>query len=112
MAVFIEMKTSKVKKSLIQQSRNIVIIFVALASLMIISALVELFQSKQELYQLMGAQAHALLESILTASENSLLTNQYLEDLAKKRLMNNGKLIKRLYDTGNISNYALKEISR
>jgi signal transduction histidine kinase len=106
------MKTNKTKKSLIQQSRNIVIIFISLASLMIISALVELFQSKQELYQLMEAQAHALLESILTASENSLLTNQYLEDLAKKRLMNNGKLIKRLYDTGNISNYALKEISQ
>jgi PAS domain S-box-containing protein len=79
---------------------------------MIVSALVELTQSKQELYQLMEAQAHALLESILTASENSLLTNQYLEDLAKKRLMNNGKLIKRLYDSGNISNEDLKAISQ
>jgi len=104
------MKTNKVKKSLLQQSRNIVIIFISLASLMIISALVELFQSKKELYQLMEAQSHALLESLLTASENSLLTNQYLEDLAKKRLLNNGKLIKRLYDTGNISNEDLERI--
>jgi len=109
---FLRMKTNKTKKSLIQQSRNIVIIFLSLASLMIISALVELYQSKEELYQLMGVQAHALLESLLTASENSLLTNQYLEDLAKKRLMNNGKLIKRLYETGNISNEILKKISK
>jgi signal transduction histidine kinase len=78
---------------------------------MIVSALVELSQSKTELYQLMEAQAHALLESLLTASENSLLTNQYLEDLAKRRLMNNAKLIKRLYDTGNITNQVLQKIS-
>ena len=90
------MKTKKVKKSLIQQSRNVVIIFISLASLMIISALVELFQSKKELFQLMEAQSRALLESLLTASENNLLSNQYLEDLSQKRLMNNGKLIKRL----------------
>jgi PAS domain S-box-containing protein len=100
------------KKSIIQQSRNIVLIFISLASLMIISALVELSQSKKELFQLMESQAHALLESLLTASENSLLTNQYLEDLARKRLMNNAKLIKRLYDTGKISNLVLKDISR
>ena len=35
---------------------------------------------------------------------------RYLEDLAKKRLLNNGKLIKRLYDTGNISNKDLERI--
>ena len=110
--VVLKMKTNKVKKSLIQRSRNIVLIFISLASLMIISALVELTQSKEELFQLMETQAHALLESLLTASENSLLTNQYLEDLAKKRLMNNGKLIKRLYDTGNISNEDLKKIGQ
>ena len=106
------MKTKKTKKSLIQQSRNIVLIFFSLASLMIISALVELSQSKAELYQLMEAQAHALLESLLTASKNSLLTNQYLEDLAEKRLMNNGKLIRRLYNTGNISDEILEQISK
>jgi signal transduction histidine kinase len=104
------MKSNKTKKSLIQQSRSIVLIFISLASLMIISALVELSQSKEELFQLMESQAHALIESLLSASENSLLTNQYLEDLAKKRLMNNAKLIKRLYDTENISNDLLKQI--
>ncbi len=106
------MKTVKTKKSLIQQSRNVVLIFISLASLMIISALVELSQSKKELFQLMESQAHALLESLLTASKNSILTNQYLEDIAKKRLMNNARLIKRLYETGNISNKQLKQISR
>ena len=106
------MKSNKTKKSLVQQSRNIVLIFISLASLMIISALVELSQSKKELFQLMESQAHALLESLLTASKNSLITNQYLEDLAKKRLMNNAKLIRRLYNSGNISNDQLKNISK
>jgi signal transduction histidine kinase len=106
------MKTKKTKKSLIQQSRNIVLIFLSLASLMIVSALVELSQSKEELYQLMETQAHALLEALLTASKNSLLTNQYLENLAEKRLMNNGKLLRRLYNTGNISDEILEQISK
>ena len=105
------MQSTKTKKSLIQQSRNIVFIFISLASLMIISALVELSQSKKELFQLMESQSHALLESLLSSSQNSILTNQYLEDISRKRLMNNAKLIKRLYDTGRISNNLLKQIS-
>jgi PAS domain S-box-containing protein len=105
------MKSNKTKKSIVQQSRNIIIIFISLASLMIISALVELSQSKKELFQLMESQAHALLEALLTASENSLLTNQYLEDLAKKRLMNNARLIKKIYDSRKSSNNLLKQIS-
>ena len=93
------MKTKKTIKSLIQQSRNIVLIFFSLASLMIISALVELSQSKTELFQLMESQAHALLESLLTASKNSLLTNQERELLVRKAkehryLISENKLLK------------------
>lgn len=79
---------------------------------MIFSALFELSQTKQELYQIMKEQTHALLESLIIASHNTLLTNEYLEDLAQKRLMNNAGLIKKLFEQGVVSNRVLKEIGR
>ena len=100
----------KTKRSLIQQSRNIILIFVSLASLMFISALFELSQSKEELYQLMAEQSHALLESVMIASQNSLLTNEYLEELSKTRLLNNANLIKSLYERDRINNELLANI--
>ena len=56
---------------------------------MISSAIIELFQSKKDLYRLMEEQSHTLLESIIIASQNSLLTNEYLEDmtLTKEELL-------------------------
>ncbi len=104
------MSIKKTKGSLIQQSRNIILIFVSLASLMIVSALFELSQSKKELFQLMSEQSHALLESVMIASQNSLLTNEYLEELSKRRLLNNANLIKSLYERGRISNEFLANI--
>jgi len=100
----------KTKRSLIKQPRNIILIFVSLAFLMIVSALFELSQSKKELLQLMGEQSHALLESIMIASQNSLLTNEYLEELSKRRLLNNANLIKSLYERGRINNDLLANI--
>jgi two-component system sensor histidine kinase HydH len=105
------MKTKTKRKTFLHQSRNIILIFISLASLMILSAIIELYQSKKELYQLMEEQAHTLLESLIVASKNSLLTNTYLEDLWKERLLNNGNLIKKLYENGNLSSELLENIS-
>jgi two-component system sensor histidine kinase HydH len=79
---------------------------------MISSAVFELYQSKQELFRLMEDQSHSLLESIIVASQNTLLTNDYLEDLWEKRLLNNGNLVKKLYESGKISDALLQQISR
>ncbi len=105
------MKTKIKRNTFLHKSRNILLIFISLAFLMILSAIIELYQSKKELYQLMEEQAHALLGSLIVASKNSLLTNTYLEDLWKQRLLNNGNLIKKLYENGNLSNELLKQIS-
>ncbi len=77
---------------------------------MIASALFELYQSKRELFSLMEEQSHSLLESLMIASRNTLMTNEYLEEISEKRLLNNGNQIKKLYDKGNISNELLKNI--
>ena len=78
---------------------------------MISSAIIELQQSKEELYQLMGRQASSLLESLIIASKNTLRASSYLDDLAEQRLLNNAGLIKRMYENGRISNTILEEIS-
>jgi PAS domain S-box-containing protein len=100
------------KNRLINKYRNIFLIFISLASLMISSAVFEIYQSKKELYRLMQEQSHSLLESLIVASQNTLFTNDYLEDLWEKRLLNNGNLIKKLFDSGIINNAILQEISR
>ncbi len=107
-----DMNPSKQKASILQQYRNLILIFISLASLMIASALFELFQSKKELFKLMEEQSHSLLESLMIASKNTLMTNEYLEEISEMRLLNNGNLIKKLYDIGEISNHILKDISK
>ena len=58
------------------RSKFLIIIFITLALLMIVSALIERSQSKKELYDLMEDQAESLIESIVIFSKNSLLTNE------------------------------------
>ncbi len=106
------MKPISSKQSFFQSYRNLILIFISLASLMIASALFELYQSKRELFKLMEEQSHSLLESLMIASRNTLMTNEYLEEISEKRLLNNGNLIKKLYEKGVISNEVLNIISR
>ncbi len=104
----------KIKKNSVLptgQFRNSLLIFIILASLMLISAVIELYKSKQELFQLMEKQAHSLLNSLITASQNSLLSNEYLEEVSTKRLLNNANLIRDMYEKGAVSNIILKRIA-
>ncbi|MEJ2055478.1 MAG: hypothetical protein P8X42_16305, partial [Calditrichaceae bacterium] len=87
-----------------------IIIFFLVAGLLISSAIIELQQSKKELYELMGKQANSLLESLIIASENTLLASNYLDQVAKQRLLNNAVFIKRMYETGQVNNTLLTEI--
>ncbi len=85
--------------------------FAVIALLMVLSALIELSQSKKELLMLMRQQAHHLLETTLTASRNALLSNQYLEQEIRKRLLNNASFLRRLYREGRLTDAKLAEIA-
>lgn len=91
-------------------SRNILLIFVSLAILMITSALIELFQSKKELYKLMEDNAHSLFESLLISSENALKTYNYLEQLTRQRVLNQATIVIRLYENGKIDDPILDSL--
>jgi len=92
------------------KSKFLIIIFITLAIIMVVSALVELNQSKKELFVLMDQQAESLIESIVTSSKNSLLANEQLNSLIEQRLLNNAVLISYLHRDGEITNNKLNEI--
>jgi len=93
-------------------SRFIGFIFITIAALMISSAVVELSQSRKELYQLMTKQAHSLLESLIVASQNTLNSTAYLDRITHQRLLNNAYYVKVMYEKGMITNSFLSDISR
>ena len=99
------------KNPILGQTRNIIIIFISIAALMVTSAVIELKQSKNELLQLMTTQAHSLLESLIIASKNTLQSYEYLENIERQRLLNNAVFIRRLYNQHKLSDKILREIS-
>jgi len=94
-----------------EQPRMIIFIFLALALLMVSSALIELHQSKNELYDLMEKQSHSLLEALIIASKSALRYSETLETGYQERLLNNANLIRILYENKKVSNSILSKIA-
>jgi two-component system sensor histidine kinase HydH len=105
------MKISALWKKRIFQPRTLSLAFLGLATLMLLSGLVELHMSKNELMELMEKQAHTVLENLLVASNNSLLINEYMESCLRERLFNNANFIRYLYEKGQINNLLLKQVT-
>ncbi|MCK5078126.1 MAG: hypothetical protein KAR38_17220, partial [Calditrichia bacterium] len=53
-----------------------------------------------------------LLESLLTSSENTLKSNEYLEDAITQRLLNNARFIKEQFDKNQVTNETLKKTAQ
>jgi len=82
------MSSSTRLKDIFNNAKSIILIFIALAILMVSSALIELVQSKKEILQIMEGQVHSLLESITVASQNTLKTTQYIDELVENNALN------------------------
>lgn len=91
---------------------SLIVVFIVLAAIMISSAFFELSQSKSEQLDLMQEHAHSLLEAIFSASHNSLLANDELENTFKRRLLKSAAVVKEYYEAGKITNTWLQEFSR
>jgi len=106
------MKTTKFFDSRFLRPRNLVIIFLTVATLLVTSAVIELRNSRQELFELMEKQSHSLLETILITSDNALLANEELENLLRERLLNNGVFVRSLSEQGALHNRDLRDLVR
>ncbi|HKJ69246.1 MAG TPA: ATP-binding protein [bacterium] len=104
------MKEIKVLNTRFLRPRNLLIIFLVVATLMVTSALIELRNSKQELFTLMEEQAQSLLETILITSDNALIANEQLEELLRERLLDNAHFIRSLYASSALDNRQLSDI--
>ncbi len=100
------------RKKFHSEARSIVLIFLALAVIMISSAVIELRQSKKELLQLMTTQSHSLLESLLISSQNILRNNQFLKESYRQRMLNNANLVKILYEHGQAQPQILRTLAK
>ena len=78
------------------QPKLLIIIASVVSILMILSAYVELQQSKSEVFHLLSEQANTLSETIVSSSLNALESSTELEDLIAQRLLNNARLVRRL----------------
>lgn len=93
------------------QPKTLIIAFAIIVVLMVSSALIELNQSKIELLDLMKNQAHTLLETTITSSQNSILTNRHLEQFIEERLFNNANFIRILFEQNKINNQFLSKFA-
>jgi len=104
------LKRLKEKVSQIQPS-SFILIFIALAVLIILSLVFEYFQRSKEFTKLMRTNTHALLETTDIALKNALLTGREVEQQLSKRLLNNAVLIRLLLEEGKVNNILLKKIA-
>lgn len=93
------------------QPKFLIFIFLVVASLVISSALYELQQSKEEMYELMTKQSRSLLETVLTASQNALLSYEEIDNEVKNKLLSNANIVRLLYEKNKVTNELLKNIA-
>ena len=93
------------------QPRYIITITVAVALLMILSAFIELRQSREELYHVMEEEALSLIETILQSSKNTILSTEQIEHQLADRLYNNGYFVARLDSLGLLTNQQLAQFA-
>ena len=76
------------------RTRYVLGVYLIMALLMILSAWLGYHHSKAALMKLLENQSHHLLETLLSASRNSILSTRLTENVLKERLLNNAYFIK------------------
>ncbi|RKY91587.1 MAG: hypothetical protein DRQ01_07480, partial [Ignavibacteriae bacterium] len=70
---------------------------------MLVSAYIELRQSKKEIFDLLSEQAASLSEIVTNSSINALNSSLVIEDLVTERLLNNARMMRRLDSLGGLT---------
>ncbi|HLP15256.1 MAG TPA: ATP-binding protein [Bacteroidota bacterium] len=90
---------------------TIILLAAALSVVMIVSAAIELQQSKRELYHLMSEQALSLVETVDQSSANIILSTERIEESLAERLFNNAYFIAKLDSAGMLTGKELRRIA-
>ncbi len=98
-------------KNISVRPKFLLLIFIAVAALVISSAYYELKESEKEMLQLMSNEAHSLLETVIVSSQEVLYASNEVEEEIQKRLLNNANVIKILLENESINNVILNRIA-
>ncbi len=74
------------------QPKIIILVALIIGALMIVSAFIELQQSKDEILHLLKEQSSSLIETVNQSSINALNSSEEIENLIAERLFNNARL--------------------
>ncbi|MBN1638019.1 MAG: PAS domain S-box protein [Ignavibacteriales bacterium] len=104
------MKRRLFKRLSLLQTRNVVFIFLAITLLIIISSVIEYFQTRSEMLNLMELHSHTLLESIVMTTENALLADEEIKRQLKTRLLDNANFVNTLHEKNQITTALLNKL--
>jgi len=94
------------------QPKIIIAVALIVGALMIVSAIIELRQSKGEILHLLTEQSSSLIETVNQSSINALNSSEEIEDLVTERLINNARLIRNLDSLNVLTRQKLIEIGK
>jgi len=94
------------------QPKIIILVALIIGALMIVSAFIELQQSKDEIFHLLKEQSASLIEIVNQSSINALNSSEEIEYLIAERLFNNARLIRKLDSLNLLSQKKLIEIGK
>ncbi|MCW8804772.1 MAG: ATP-binding protein [Ignavibacteriaceae bacterium] len=94
------------------QPKVIIAVALIVGALMVVSAFIELQQSKREILQLLTEQSSSLIEIVSQSSINALKSSEEIEYLIAERLFNNARLIRKLDSLNLLTQQKLIEIGR
>lgn len=94
------------------QPKIIIAVAVIIGALMVVSAFIELQQSKDEILHLLKEQSSSLIETVNQSSINALNSSEEIEYLIVERLFNNARLIRKLDSLNLLTQKKLIEIGR
>ncbi len=94
------------------QPKIIIAVALIVGALMIISAFIELQQSKEEILHLLAEQSSSLIETVNQSSINALNSSEEIENLIAERLFDNARLIRKLDSLNLLTHQKLVEIGK
>ena len=94
------------------QPKVIITVALIVGALMVISAFIELRQSKSEILHLLTEQSSSLIETVSQSSINALNSSEEIENLITERLINNARLIRALDSLNILTHQKLGEIGK
>ncbi len=93
------------------QPRSLLLIFLSVFVIVSLTVVHDLHESRDEALSILESQAHSLLASMLTSSEEVLTAGDEVENEINRRLLNNASIIKMLLEKGKVSDDLLEDIA-